>query len=173
MKSDDRLGKFELNDNPFHNLNYLMSNERSAVAISSEYVQSSMLMKTSSVYCLPPSAAIYGYHLKFLVRENFELLNKLNKFILTVGQSGLISKWKNDVRARYIHYDLIEDTQITYENLILLHIIWCVMITMAIVAFITEKIVHRQRIKSNPKMFWIYAEMLIDSKRYYLLDKVN
>lgn len=40
-------------------------------------------------------------------------------------------------------------------------------------AFIAEKIVYKQRMKSNPKMFWIYAEMLIDSKRHYLLDKIE
>lgn len=167
-----QIRNFKLYEDPIHSLNHLISNERSTAALSLEYVRVNELMKTSRIYCLP-RPAIYEYSSKFLVRKDFEFLNKLNRFILMAGQSGLISKWKNAEKIPFFSHDSPDGKKIRLVQFSVFIAICVAMLINAFMVLIIERIVHEYRLKLNNNKFWIFAETLIDSERHYLLKKIK
>lgn len=130
-------------------------------------------MRTSRIYCLESGPAVYKYSLKFLIQKNSKLLDKLNAFILMASQSGLISKWTNYNGIRFHLHDTIEETKIRLSDLLIICIIGFIMLIFAGTALIFEKIVHQHKSKPNANLVWIYADILIDYERHYLLEKIK
>lgn len=81
------LQKYEVSDNLIENLRQLDFNEYLAVAASLGEVQYHNNL-SNSVYCFDGMNNIYDSYLKFIVRDNFSLINKLNRFIQHAIETG-------------------------------------------------------------------------------------
>lgn len=149
----------------------LTFDEHLAVAVSREYALSTFL--TKSVFCFDGSETICNHELKILMKKNFALADELNDFIKYSDQGGLIVKWLNDFQQSQPKYEF--DNQVGYKSLTLeyfwgcLIIYGCVWIPTFMVA-IAEQIIYRKARDPHAAKFWIYAEMLIDADRHFLLN---
>lgn len=69
-----------------------------AIATSREYAKHYCV--ESKIYCFHKSENIYVYPVAALVHESFDLMDPINHQIQRIVETGLINKWKDDIRIR-------------------------------------------------------------------------
>lgn len=151
-------------------LDVLEVSPKLAVAISREHARTRRILHSDSqIYCLDKSDIIFEFASKFLVREDFLYLKQLNQFIQMASESGLIEKWRSNVK---IHTSKEEERIHSRLAKVIrgVHII-CIL-TEILLTFILllERFVYRKVRTSNESRIWKIIEMLIDSDRHFLLE---
>lgn len=140
------------------------------MAISREYAQYSRSEWSFQFYCFENSQSIYQYALKFLVRKHFPYLKELNEFIGRANAAGLIGKWRSNNNIRNFFKENPRNVG-TFDK----HhyfgalIVYGMILSTVIMSFCIEKIIYKRARMQDSSRFWLYAEMFIEPKRYFLL----
>lgn len=140
------------------------------VATSREYTRNSQLISTFQIYCFKDTEIVYDYALSFLVHKEFLHLKQLNEFIQMASASGLIERWHLSSRARHTStYESGDDNTgfLTFDKVIGVIITNLINVVLSFAIFALEIIVHKKAHEPNPKRFWTFTEMLINSERYF------
>lgn len=165
------LNEFKILESKNDFLNELQWNDKLAVAISYERVQTDRLL-SASLYCLDDFNSIYGYSLKFLMRKNFLLMNELNQFIQQSSDAGLITKW---LKGNQLEYSVQKPPKFqfvqSHMDAVLILFTFCLcLFSIAALILLIEFIVDKKVRTEKSARFWRYIEMSIDSRRYLWLN---
>lgn len=165
------IENFEICTNLDFCLSQLEWKSKLAVAISREHAYNNQLISASKFHCFKNSEIIYGYSLKFLIREDFKYLNNLNKFIQMASTAGLVERWRTEsqIRSKYKHIEKIYGF-LTFENFYVPYIEWFVLEISVTLILLLELLVHRKVRQANHSRIWTLIEMFIDPFRHFWLE---
>lgn len=165
------MRKFSVTKDLNKDLQQLYWDRRLAVAISTEHARYVRNSKNLEFYCFNHPNKIHEYSTKYLLRHNFPFLKELNRFLKQASDGGLIAKWIKTcphAAKKITNMKPFEDGSIIVE--LFIH---NTAIIVAFIVLIIEKIVHKKVHTQGSGRFWSFIQTLIDSERYFLLNKVN
>lgn len=122
-------------------------------------------------YCFNYPNKIHESPTKYLLRHNFPFLKELNRFLKQASDGGLIAKWIKTCQhfvKKMANMKPFEDGSIIVEL-----VIHNIAMIVAFIVFFIEKIVHKKGHTQGSGRFWRFIQTLIDSERYFLLNKSN
>lgn len=153
-------------------LNQLNSNSKLAVATSREFVRSAPKKMNFQFYCFAKPEIISAFPLKFFLHKNFSYAEELNDFIKAASVSGLIEKWRSDIRTQFKEHTqgTGEFGRLTFDNLSGALLIIALLFLFSISIFFLEIVVHKQVRAPNATRFWKITEMIIDPDRHFMLE---
>lgn len=150
----------------------LEQNAYLAVAFSREHIWKYDLKEMHHIYCFEKPEIINEYAMRFLVHRESAYFNELNRFIELAAAGGLIERWHSisriqshhQYKEKYAHYNLHANR---FFGVI---IILSGAIAFAFLIFLLEIFINRKVRSLNPNQFWIYADMCLNSERYFLRE---
>lgn len=161
------LHKFKVVEDAGEHIQKIDRHGNLAVAVPRTFVQSKRFNQGDQVFCFNSPDNIYDYALKFLMRKDFPLAEKLNEFIKDTSEYGIITKWLNEYR-----YKTGKQTKLEYQTFNEQHIsvAWTLFLSLQIFAFcilLVEILVHK-KVQQLSVPFWRVLEMIIDPHRHFL-----
>lgn len=159
------LKNFEISNDLNEELHQLQWNDKLAVISSFAEVQNDPII-SSLVYCFKNS--IHEYSFKIFMRDNFPLINELNRFIHHAFDCGLIPKWTKTFQYFTEKSNKSQYYPVSMTLLMVLSIICCGILLFASFVWILETIVHKKNCTQNSSPFWHFIEMMIDPYRHFL-----
>lgn len=153
-------------------LKQLEQNEHLAVAVSRQYARTTTSAPKN--FCFTKSNNIRNYTVGLLMRAKRVHIDEWNKLIQRVIEAGLIKQWSENTRykesARQPELSVIA---LKPEHLYSTFILTSVALTMSIVVFIFERVIHRNLQDENTHRFWRTADWIIDGKRHKFIIPLN
>lgn len=139
-----------------------------AVATSRLHVKT--LSFQQNIFCFEPPETISTYLTTFMVHSDFIFNSQVNSIFSAIIQSGLIAKWKTDLKLEHktLNYDE-EVRKISMADLHFLLIIFTTCMLFSSVVLLYEILINH-KVKSNKSArVWKILEKSVCGRRYYFL----
>lgn len=158
--------------NPYEYLSELEWNNKLAVAVSRANVKNDENILRLDLFCFNARHHIYEYPVKMLASKRFPFMAELNRIIEMATESGLTEKWLKGIQYGPICEikPLFEYVEVTIEMFVTFQVIVVSMYLFTIFILIVERIAFKQIHKENVRPLYRFADMMINPKRYFLVE---
>lgn len=164
--SDDQIQSYEICSEIDTCLNRLISDEKLAVAVSKQYVESIPIR--SQFFCFETFARIQAHQKSILIRNDSIFIAEINMTIGNLFDSGIMFKWLKDFRLQEAVTNEVEMANALYVIIVFVGVI----LIMPLLILCFEIVVFKKCREKNTRNFWKYAEWLIDGERHlFVLDQ--
>lgn len=80
----------------------LKVDRKAAVAVSRHHADNNPLISPTDMYCFKTVDNIYTFSVSMLTKKDHHLLRKINDYIRTISESGLLMKWQQDSEKKVV-----------------------------------------------------------------------
>lgn len=165
------MDSFEVCDEIDKCLQRLESDHYLAVATSRLHVQSLPLYK--NIFCFDQSQYVHRYLNSFMIRSDFKVKSIFNHMIELAVTSGLVSKFKHDIRFYHKTTTLSDEFDGLHwrEFSFFVYLINLPIIISAIIVILIEMVIFKKSHSLNANNYWKFLDKLICGRRCFCLLK--
>lgn len=125
-------------------------------------------ISSQEMFCFEKSNNIRNSSMTLLLRESRLKMDEWNTLILRTIEAGLMGKWSSDCDRRSEIDQQVARTPMSLKHFYGAATMSSLFLSLAIIAFILEHVVHRKLQDENCHRFWRTIDWIIDGKRHML-----
>lgn len=143
------------------------------LAVATSRAHTETLPQQYKLFCFEPSQNIYDYSATFLIRHDFawkrDVMDSLNALI----SSGLISKWKENLRLKK-SIEITSDVRaIVISDFYSIFVMTSPIIALTVAMAFFEILIHKKINSKNVSHRWTLLDKMICGRRCFFLLKPN